>query len=129
MPERDAVAKRIREASVALDFIGKGRRFSVAPPLFPVHTEISSRVDEGLDSVNQLPDGLFDDLALINQLQGNVVAWYKKIDRVVQASATKTDTVLSVEEKTVFRNSLDAALSVAQENIVVQCTTTSPARA
>ena len=117
VPERDAIRKRIREASVALDVIGKGRRFSVAPPLFPVHTEIRRRVDQGLDSVNQLPDELFDDLALINQLQGNVVAWSKEIDRVVQASTTKTDTVLSVEEETVFWSSLDAALSVAQEKL------------
>lgn len=116
-PERDAVRKRIREASVALDVIAKGRHFSVAPPDLSVHAQIRNQVESGATSADQLPDEMLDDLALLNQLQTNVVAWSREIDRIVQVSKSGPDAVLSVEEETVFWSSLDAALAIAQKKL------------
>lgn len=117
VPERDAVRKSIHEASVALDVIAKGRHFSVAPPDLSVHPQIRKQVDSGATSADQLPDEMLDDLALLNQLQANVVAWSREIDRIVHVSKSGPDAVLSVEEETVFWSSLDAALSMAQKKL------------
>lgn len=116
-PERDAVRKRIREASVALDVISKGRHFSVSPPDVPLHPVILEQAGLGITSADGLPVKIIDDLALLNQLQSTVVTWSREIDRVVQLSRSGPGALLSVEEETVFWSSLDAALAAAQQRL------------
>lgn len=113
-PERDSLRKRIREASVALDVIAKGRLFSVTPPELPLHRGIEQLVESGATSADDLPESLVDDLAVLNQLQANVVAWSKEINRIVQISRVGPGAILTAEEETVFWSSLDSALTVAQ---------------
>lgn len=115
VPERDAVRKRIREASVALDVIAKGRNYSVPPPDIPLHPSISEHVQSGHTSVDHLADDLVNDLALLNKLQSTVMVWSRETDRIVQLSSTGPEGLLSVEEETVFWSSLDGALSTAQQ--------------
>lgn len=115
LPERDALRKRIREASVALDVIAKGRLFSVSPPQIPLNNQIKKHVENGAKSIKHLPDDFVQDLAILNQLQANVVMWSKEIDRIVEISRVGPGTVLTAEEETVFWSSLDAALSAAQQ--------------
>ena len=114
-PERDALRKRIREASVALDVIAKGRLFSVTAPKIPMHEELKKRVETGTTSVDDLPESFTDNLTTLNQLQANVIVWSKEVDRLVQVSRKGPEAVLSAEEETVFWSTLDAALSTAQQ--------------
>ncbi|PXF43614.1 Cytoplasmic dynein 1 heavy chain 1 [Gracilariopsis chorda] len=115
LPERDALRKRIREASVALDVIAKGRLFSVKPPEFPLHKEVKAFVEGGANSIDDVPDLFIDNHATLNQLQANVVTWSRSIDRIVQIAKEGPKSVLTIEEETVFWSSLDAALSSAQK--------------
>lgn len=117
VPERDAVRKRIREASVALDVIAKGRHFSVPPPEMLIHTKVRRYVKEGGSRGGQLPEDLYQDLELLNQLHANVIAWSREIDRIVNVVKSGPEAVLSVEEETVFWSSLDAAFVSAQTKL------------
>lgn len=112
--ERDAIRKRIREAAVALDVIANGRMVSVPPPEISVPPRVQAFVEQGVTSVDQLPDEFVDDLSVLNQLQASIVSWSREVDRVVQNSRDGPGAVLTAEEETVFWSSLDAALSSAQ---------------
>lgn len=120
LPERDALRKRIREASVALDVIAKGRLFSVKPPDFPIQKEVKTFVEDGANSIDDIPEVFIDNHATLNQLQANVVVWSRNIDRIVQIAKEGPKSVLSIEEETVFWSSLDAALSSAQKALSSQ---------
>lgn len=109
--ERDAIRKRIREAAVALDVIANGRMVSVPPPEISVPPRVQAFVEQGVTSINQLPDEFVDDLSVLNQLQASVVSWSREVDRIVQNSRNGPGAVLTAEEETVFWSSLDAALS------------------
>lgn len=112
--ERDAIRKRIREAAVALDVIANGRMVSVSPPEISIHPRLQDFVEQGMVSVDQLPDDFVDDFSVLNQLQASVLSWSSEIDRVVQTSRNGPGAVLTAEEETVFWSSLDSALSTAQ---------------
>lgn len=117
VPERDAVRRRIREASVALDVIAKGRHFSIAPPEMLVHPKVRQYVGQGVSLGGQLPEELYEDMELLNQLHASVIAWSREIDRVVSIVKKRPEAVLSVEEEIVFWSSLDAALVSAQKKL------------
>lgn len=117
LPERDALRKRIREASAALDVIAKGRLVSVTPPEFPLHEIVQQHVNSGSTSADHLPDDFVNALPTLNHLQANVVAWSKEVDRIVQISREGPGAVLTAEEETVFWSSLDAALLSAQQTL------------
>lgn len=117
LQQRDAIRKRIREAAVALDVIASGRLVSVPPPDFPIYARLEEYVDDGVSSVDQMPEHFVDDWSTLNQLQANVVSWSKEIDRIVHISRTGPGAVLTAEEETVFWSSLDAALSAAENFI------------
>ena len=114
-PERDALRKRIREASVALDVIAKGRLVSVSPPKLPVNSQVNSYVQNGAKSINDLPEAFVEDLATLNALQANVISWSKEVERLVDISKQGPGAVLSAEEETVFWSSLDSALLSGQQ--------------
>lgn len=114
LAERDALRKRIREASAALDVLSKGRLVRVAPVDMQLHPDIVRYAGDGAVSADELPDELAEDLSTLNQLQSHVVAWTREIDRVVQVSLDGPGGILSAEEESVFWSSLDAALAAAQ---------------
>lgn len=120
VPERDAVRKRIREASVALDVISKGRHFSVAPLDIRFNPIVRQYLGDKATGQGELPEQLYTDNSFLNQIHNLVVSWNKEVDRVVQAAKEGPGSVLSVEEETVFWSSLDAALAGAQEKFATE---------
>ncbi|KAI0566770.1 Cytoplasmic dynein heavy chain [Gracilaria domingensis] len=120
LPERDALRKRIREASVALDMIAKGRLVSVDPPEFPLHSDVKKYVQDGASSIDDFPEQFINNNSVLNQLQANVLTWTRATDRVVQIAKDGPKSLLSVEEETVFWSSLDAALLSARTSLASQ---------
>lgn len=114
LSDRDALRKRIREAAVALDVIANGRVVSIQPPQFPMHPELQRLVAEGATSVDHLPEDFTDNLAILNQLQTNIISWSKEVDRIVHISKEGPGAILTAEKEALFWGSLDAALSSAQ---------------
>ncbi|CAN8071454.1 unnamed protein product [Agarophyton chilense] len=120
IPERDALRKRIRETSVALDVIAKGRLVSVPPPEFPLHVQVKQYVQDGVIMIDDFPEHFINDNSVLNQLQTNVLGWSRAIDRIVHIAKDGPKSILTVEEETVFWSSLDAALLSAQKTLSSQ---------